>query len=97
MSDPYLMLGVGPDADDAAIHAAWLAAVKACPPERDAHRFEQVRTAYATIRTRKQRIAYELFDTRPPCGEDILDRAAPEQGLQRPDPALIEALLRGVD
>jgi curved DNA-binding protein CbpA len=95
MSDPYLTLGVPADADDALIHAAYLAAVKACPPERDLKRFEAVRGAYEAIRTRKDRLAHELFDTSPPTLSELLDRAAPVGAPGRPTPELFAALLRG--
>lgn len=51
MSDPYLILGMTPDGDDAAVRAAYLAAVAACPPERDPGRFEAVRAAYEALGT----------------------------------------------
>ncbi len=95
MSDPYVILGVAPDADDTAIQAAYLAAVKACPPERDARRFEAVRRAYEAIRTRRDRLAFELFDTTPPTPMEILDRAAPLKASERPDFSLFAALLQG--
>jgi curved DNA-binding protein CbpA len=95
MSDPYLTLGVGEDADDADIETAYLEGIKRCPPERDAQRFEALRRAYETLRTRRNRLAYELFDSSPPEPADILDRAAPVGEPGRPDLALFAALLRG--
>ena len=35
MTDPYGVLGVPDTADDAAIRAAYLEAIRLCPPERD--------------------------------------------------------------
>jgi len=95
MRDPYLILGVGRDADDAAIESAYLEGIKRCPPERDARRFESLRAAYETLRSRRDRLAYELFDTSPPTAMDILDRAAPVEAPRRPEPGLLAALLRG--
>lgn len=96
MNDPYRVLGVSSDADDATIQAAYLAAVKNCPPERDVQRFESVRTAYEAVRTRKDRIAYELFDTSPPTANEVLERIAPlQQSGNRPAQDLFAALLRG--
>ncbi len=95
MTDPYLVLGVSAEADDATIHAAYLRAVKACPPERDLHRFEAVRSAYEAIRTLKDRLAHELFDTTPPTVSDLLQRATPLETPGRPDAALFAVLLRG--
>jgi DnaJ-class molecular chaperone len=95
MSDPYLILGIGEDADDGAVETAYLESIKRYPPERDAQRFEALRWAYETLRTRRDRLAYELFDTAPPQPADILDRAAPIGKPGRPDSALFAALLRG--
>ncbi len=95
MSDPYSVLGVPVEADDGAIREAYLTALKACPPERDQRRFEAVRIAYEAIRTRRDRLARELFDTTPPTVSDVLDRAAPVRAPERPGRALFEALLRG--
>jgi len=95
MSDPYLILGIATDADDDAIHQAYLAAVRACPPEVDPQGFEAVRSAYESIRGRRERIAHELFDTTPPSPMELLDRAAPTGAPRRPSPDLFAALLRG--
>jgi curved DNA-binding protein CbpA len=95
VSDPYLILGVPEGADDAAVHAAYLAAIKACPPERDPQRFAAVRQAYESLRTRRDRLAHELFDREPPTVQELLDRAAPAGLPGRPTPALFAALLRG--
>lgn len=95
MTDPFLILGVSPEADDATIHAAYLKAVKACPPERDLRRFEAIRSAYEATRTRKDRLAHELFDTTPPTVFDLLERATPLETPGRPDAGLFAALLRG--
>jgi curved DNA-binding protein CbpA len=95
MNDPYLILGVGEEADDTAVEAAYREGIKQCPPERDAQRFESLRRAYETLRTRRDRIGYELFDSSPPEPRDILDRAAPIGDPGRPDVDLFSALLRG--
>lgn len=95
MSDPYLTLGVTPEDGDQAIHDAYLNAIKACPPERDAARFEAVRAAYETLRTRRDRLAHALFDTTPPTLAEVLDRAEPLQLPRRPPASLVQALLRG--
>jgi curved DNA-binding protein CbpA len=95
MSDPYVILGLPPEADDDAVHAAYLAAVRACPPERDPRRFESLRAAYEALRTRRDRLAQALFDQSPPTLVDILDRAEPVGAPRRPARALVNALLRG--
>jgi len=95
MRDPFLLLGVGHDADDDAIREAFLAAIRDCPPDRDAQRYESLRQAYARIATRRDRLAFEMLDREFPEPPDILDRAAPLSGSRRPDPGVLRALLRG--
>ena len=96
MSDPYLALRITREADDDAIRAAYLAAIKACPPERDLRRFQTIRAAYELIRTRKDRLRFDLFDTSAPTVGELLERAAPlQQPADRPGQMLFAALLRG--
>jgi len=72
MTDPYLLLGVSPGTDDAGIRAAYLAALRSCPPERDARRFEQIRAAFEAIGTARARLEHELFSTAAPTAADLL-------------------------
>lgn len=95
MSDPYLVLGVPEDADDTTIHAAYLAGIKRWPPDRDPVRFEALRAAYESVRTRRDRLAHELFDASPPTIGEILDKAAPAGEPRRPDAGAFAALLKG--
>lgn len=95
MTDPYLVLGIPVDADDATVHRAYLEGIKRAPPEREPQRFEALRAAYETLRTRRDRLAYELFDRSPPTPAEILDRAAPLRAPERPSLDLFHALLRG--
>lgn len=73
MTDPYRQLGVAETADDDTIRAAYLAAIRACPPERDRQRFEQVRAAYEAISTGPRRQAHALFDTTAPTLHDLAE------------------------
>ncbi|MBU0500107.1 MAG: DnaJ domain-containing protein [Gammaproteobacteria bacterium] len=95
MNDPFLILGVAEQADDAAIEAAYREGIRRSPPDRDPRRFEALRNAYEKIRTRRDRLAYDLFDTTPPDIEDLLQRAAPTGAPQRPSIELFKALLKG--
>jgi curved DNA-binding protein CbpA len=61
----YDILGVGVDADDAAVRAAYLEAVKRFPPERHPERFAAVSEAYQSLKDEKSRIEYDWFNTRP--------------------------------
>jgi curved DNA-binding protein CbpA len=73
MSDPYRQLGVPESADDDTIRAAYLAAIRACPPERDRQRFEQVRAAFEAIASERQRLVHALFDASAPTARDVLE------------------------
>jgi len=95
MRDPYLILGVSQDADDDAIHAAFLDAIKRCPPDRDPAAYDERRKAYEALRTRRDRLAYEMFDRALPDPRDILDRSFPVTAPGRPGRDLFQALLRG--
>ncbi len=88
MRDPYLILGLTESADDAAVEAAYLEGIKHFPPERDAHRFE-------ALRTYRDRVTYELFDASPPEPADLLDKAVPTGASCRQEPELLATLLRG--
>lgn len=71
---PYEVLGVGPDADDERIRAAYLAKLKQFPPDRAPTEFEQVRDAYDLLRDRRRRAQYTLFAIHPNAPlESLLD------------------------
>lgn len=95
MRDPYLILGVPENADDDSIHQSFIAAVKRCPPDVDPEAYDQLRQAYNTIRTRRDRLAYDLLDRDLPDPRDVLDRAFPVTPSGRPTLAQFQALLRG--
>ena len=95
MTDPYRTLGVAPDAGDEAIRAAYLAAVRACPPERDAARFERVRAAFEAIGSERARLAHRLFDTTVPSPDDVLAAVVALPQAPRLDPARLLRVLAG--
>lgn len=72
MTDPYRILCVPVTADDESIRAAYLAAIRDCPPERDRQRFERVRAAYEAIASVRGRLSHALFDKTVPTPEDVL-------------------------
>jgi len=97
MTDPYRQLGVPETADDETIRAAYLAAIRACPPERDRQRFEQVRAAYEAIASQPQRLAHALFDTSLVTAEDLLEVLSAGWQAARPTEAALYRLLGGHD
>jgi len=95
MHDPYLILNVARGAGDEAIHQAYLQAIRDCPPEYDAQRFQTVRKAYETLRTEKLRLQYELFNTELPTPEDLLHQGMPQpQTGRRLDLRTFQELLK---
>lgn len=71
MIDPYRILDVDPGETDESIRAAYLAAIRESPPERDRERFEQVRRAYEAIADHRRRLAHALFDCSLPTIDDL--------------------------
>jgi curved DNA-binding protein CbpA len=95
MRDPYLILKVSREANDEAIHQAYLQAIRECPPEHDAQRFQAVRHAYETLRTEKLRLEYELFNTDLPSTADLLQQGlSGEQKTSRPNLKAFQDLLK---
>ena len=95
MTDPYRVLGVAETADDSSIRAAYLAAVRACPPERDRQRFEQVRAAFEAISTGPRRLAHALFDTTAPTLQELAESLVSQWQAGAPtEPTLYRVLGR---
>ena len=70
--NPYLVLGLAPDADDRTIRRAYLEAIKLSPPDHDPKRFQAVSAAYEKIKDEPSRHRYTLFDRTAP-GDSPLD------------------------
>jgi curved DNA-binding protein CbpA len=62
VSDPYEILGLGPDSDDAAIRARYLELVRQFPPEKHPEQFAAVRQAYDSLRDLDTRLHHRLFE-----------------------------------
>ena len=97
LKDPYIILGLERQkVTDEAVRKAYLNAIRACPPENDAAAFKRIQSAYATIKTKRQRMEHELFNYQFPSAEDIIAQAAysTTEPPGRPSLASIQALLR---
>ena len=91
--NPFAVLGLDEDASDAAVRAAYLAAVRAHPPDRDPAGFQRVREAYDAIRDEDRRLDLRLFGPRPLDRLEALLEAFPDERRHvGPDPWL--AVLR---
>ena len=93
MTDPYRQLGVPETADDDTIRAAYLAAIRACPPERDRQRFEQVRAAFEAISSEPRRHAHALFDTQLPTAQELLEALSADWRPGHPSEATLLRVL----
>ena len=91
--NPFATLGLDETAADAAVRAAYLAAVRAHPPDRDPEGFQRARGAYDAIRDEDRRLELRLFGP-PPLEplEALLDAFPDERRHAGPDPWL--AVLR---
>lgn len=95
MTNPYQVLGVARDADDAAVRAAYLRAVQLSPPDRDAERFAALRRAFEALATHRSRLATDLFGKEPPTLEGILYLLESGLAPRRPDTATLLRVLKG--
>lgn len=94
MIDPYTLLGIETDADDTAIKQAYLDQIRRYPADHDARRFEQIRTAYERIRSRRDRLSYRLFETEQPTPQSLLAHLQASAKPGRPTKKQFQALLR---
>lgn len=62
MTNPFEVLGVAADADDAAIRARYLELVRQYSPEQAPGKFTEIRAAYEAIKDRDTRLNYWLFE-----------------------------------
>jgi curved DNA-binding protein CbpA len=60
--DPYEILGLTPEADDAAVRAAYLELVRRYPPDHHPQRFAAVSEAYQILKDEGARLRHQLFN-----------------------------------
>ncbi|MBW2064231.1 MAG: DnaJ domain-containing protein [Deltaproteobacteria bacterium] len=65
--NPYEVLGIDREADDATIRKAYLELVKRYPPERFPEKFRQIAGAYDQVKDKKSRLEYYLFSREMDC------------------------------
>lgn len=79
LDDPYEVLGVGREADQAQIKRAYFKKVRTHTPEHAPEKFQQVRSAYERLRTPERRAETDLFLLQPPPATP--NRRAPSYDL----------------
>lgn len=74
VDDPFAVLGVDEQTDDATLRQAYLDRVRQHPPETDPENFERVRDAYNAIDSEEKRNRWRLLSPRPLEGIAELER-----------------------
>lgn len=59
--DPYAVLNLSLEADDATVRDAYLRLVRQYPPEKAPERFARINAAYETLKDADSRLRYLLF------------------------------------
>ena len=62
MTDPYSILDVSPDVDEAALRRRYLDLVRRNPPEKCPRQFAEIREAYEQLRDPVRRLEGQLFE-----------------------------------
>jgi DnaJ-class molecular chaperone len=75
MKSPYEILEIAEQATDSEIKQAYLQKVKLNPPDRDHEKFQQIHSAYETIKNAVNRKKYELFNFQEADFNALLDHA----------------------
>ncbi len=70
MAEPYAVLGVSPDADEAALRRRYLELVRLNPPEKCPREFAEIREAYEQLRDPVRQLERQLFQD---CSGESLD------------------------
>lgn len=84
MDDPWVVLGVAPDASEEEIRQRYLELVRKHPPERDAQEFTRVRAAYDQVRDPIHSLERRLFGERITVTfDELLNRSRPDIRQQR--------------
>ena len=91
MGDPYEILGIGIDADEAEIRRRYLELVREFPPDRAPERFAAIRAAYDQVRDPVRLLESQIFST---STRDTLDALISDvQARLRTTRMPLEALL----
>ena len=83
MTDPYAVLGLPPDSDDATIRRRYLELVKQYSPEHHPEKFAAVRRAYESLRDLDTRLRHRLFEAGRAESIDALTEEVAGRGPRR--------------
>jgi len=96
MANPYEQLQVAIEASDEEINKAYLKKVRQFPPERAPDKFQEIRVAFEKIKTKRDRIKYDIFECDPMSVDRLMAHFFDKASMQRPQKnTLIQALVSG--
>jgi len=97
VANPYELLQVGVEASDEEVNKAYLKKVRQFPPERAPDKFQEIRIAFEKIKTKRDRIKYDIFKRDPMSVDQLMAHFFDKTSMQRPQKdTLIQALVSGV-
>ena len=97
MNNPFLLLDVPEDADDASIKKAYLQKVRQHPPEHEPEQFQAIRAAFEAIKSRRDRLRYRLFQQDAADIDGLVKHALWNAPSQRPSKhQLLQVLAEGL-
>lgn len=94
--DPYQVLGLSDDSDDAAIRRRYLELIRQYTPEHHPEKFTAIRAAYEQLKDLETRVRHRLFEAgKQETPEAILEEVTCLTGRQRaPTQALLDLARR---
>ena len=72
--DPYDILGIPHDADDATITRAYEALIRRYPARKYPEKYREIQEAYKKVRSKKGRLEYYMFHREERLLLHVLDR-----------------------
>lgn len=95
--NPYDLLGLGDNPDDASVRSAYLEKIRQYPPERHPEKFEQINEAFQKLKDESSRLRYYLFNSeleiQSPL-EAVTGRFCRKANRKPPDYGTLKSFLR---
>ncbi len=96
MANPYEQLQVDVSSSDDEINKAYLKKVRQFPPERAPDKFQEIRVAFEKIKTKRDRIKYDIFKCDPMSMDQLMTHLFDNAPRRRPQKnTWIQALVSG--
>ncbi len=97
MKNPFQVLDLPDNADDETVKKTYLRLVRQYPPDREPERFQEIRTAYEAVASKKDRLRFQLFQVAKPDVSRLCQALFENNNPQRPsEQMVIDALTSGI-